>query len=83
MWTGDGDSISQALQQTKFKMNQFGARVKSAVAIAVSRAMSREVGLDIDQPFYLWIERDGVTVPVMYAYLDQEDWKDPGNLSEM
>ena len=83
--TGNPAIISQALQQTKFKMNQFGARVKSAVAIGVviTSVPPPPRGLEIDRPFFLWIEREGITVPVMYAYLDQEDWKDPGNLSEM
>lgn len=71
--------ISQALQQTKFKMNEFGARVKSAVAIAVLKGMSQ--GLVIDKPFFLWIERKGMSIPLMYAYINEEDWKNPGNLS--
>lgn len=89
MWTTIGDSkdkayISQALQQTKFKMNEFGARVESAVAVAATlEAVFVEQGLEIDKPFFLWIEREGVSIPVIYAYIDQDDWEDPGNLSDM
>lgn len=91
MWTtttrkniGQKAIISQALQQTKFKMNQFGARVKSAVAIGVRTVSIRiEQGFIINKPFFLWIEREGATIPVMYAYIDREDWKNPGNLSNI
>ena len=76
--------ISQALQQTKFKMNQFGARVKSAVAIAIrATSVSISQNLLIDAPFYLWVERNGVSYPIMYAYIDANDWKDPGDLGNM
>lgn len=83
--TEDDAVISQALQQTKFKMNQFGARVKSAVAIAVLCAGTPPPsrGLEIDKPFFLWIERGGVSTPVLYAYIDEADWKDPDDLSSM
>ena len=83
---GDPHEVAQALQETKFKMNQFGARLKDAVAIGMrmTSAVVRPVPpLVIDKPFYLWIERPGVPVPVMYAYFDENDWKDPGDLKNM
>lgn len=82
--TKDPVYISQAKQQTKFKMNQFGARVKSAVTMVMkTTSVRRDMPLIIDKPFLLWIEREGVSFPVMYAYLDIEDWKDPGDLQNM
>jgi len=84
--SGEEAMISQALQQTKFKMNQFGARVKSAVAIIMRTISARvEVGypIIIDKPFFLWIERPGMSSPLMYAYIDEQDWKDPGDLANM
>jgi hypothetical protein len=74
--------ITQALQQTKFKMNEVGARVKSAAALALDGAMqtTEEKNLVIDEPFYIWIERDGVTAPVFAAYVTPENWKNPQNL---
>lgn len=83
--SGDYAEISQALQQTKFKMNQYGARVKSAVAIEIvlSAARDEPEWLVIDEPFYLWIERDGVSFPVVGMYVDPSDWKNPGNLQDM
>jgi hypothetical protein len=91
LWTTTDDhakaEISQAFQQTKFKMNQFGARVKSAVAISamLMTAMPPEdpPWLVIDEPFYLWIERPGVPFPVVAMHVDYSDWKDPGDLANM
>ena len=72
--------IAQALQQTKLRMNQFGARAQSAVAIE-----ARSLGLPppdyiIDRPFLLWIERDGLCKPLFTGYITPEDWKDPGDI---
>lgn len=75
--------IAEALQQTKFKMNNVGAHVKSGFAMSMCRSSGREPiprVLTIDQPFYLWIERSGVTVPVFAGYITQQDWKKPENL---
>ncbi|MEK7503512.1 MAG: hypothetical protein AAB577_00840 [Patescibacteria group bacterium] len=85
MWTrdqkGDEFEISQALQQTKFKMNEAGARVKSAVALGVRFVAALPTrSFIIDKPFFLWIRRPGMSVPVIYAYIDEADWKDPGSL---
>ncbi len=82
---GNYAEVSQALQQTKFKMNQYGARVKSAVAIGVTITAVRHKPqwLIIDEPFYLWIERDGVSFPIVGMYVDPSDWKDPGDLHNM
>lgn len=74
--------IAQAKQQTKFKMNETGARVRSAVAIGIEKTcmpLPRKKCI-IDQPFYLWIERPGVKVPVFAGYISEENWKDPQNL---
>lgn len=83
---GNKASITQALQQTKFKMNEFGARVKSGVALRI-RATVAVVDIIppiiIDKPFFLWIERPGMSFPLMYAYVDEVDWKNPGDLSNM
>jgi hypothetical protein len=73
--------ISQALQQTKFKMNEKGAHVKSAVAIAVTRSMPIPLQqLIIDKPFYVWIERKGLPYPIFTGYMDELSWQNPGNL---
>lgn len=76
--------ISQALQQTKFQMNEEGAAAQSAVAIAVTiktfiDSIPRK-HLIIDKPFYVWIVREGVDIPLFAAYVDTENWKKPTKL---
>ncbi|MGB0385654.1 MAG: hypothetical protein ACPGWR_12605 [Ardenticatenaceae bacterium] len=68
--------ISQALQQTKFKMNEFGARVKSAAAVGVMRG--GPIPYIINSPFLLWIERAGLSKPLFVGHITQENWRDPG-----
>lgn len=73
--------ISQVLQQTKFKMNEKGARAKSAVAMAMrSLGSSSQKYIVINRPFFLWIKRPGTTIPIFAACLDESVWKNPGNL---
>ena len=78
---GSSWDISQAIQQTKFKMNHQGARVKSAVAMAI-RMLSINIPkvLRIDKPFWFWTEREGLEIPIIYGYFDTGDWKNPGSL---
>jgi hypothetical protein len=78
-----GYFIAQAKQQTKLKMNELGAHVQSAAAIAMMRSMppSDKKVLVIDQPFLFWIEKPDVSIPVFAGYLDTDVWKDPGTLS--
>lgn len=70
---GLGYYISQALQQTKFHMDQFGARVQSAAALAC-RSLSLKETIVINRPFYVWLERDGLSLPLFAAYLDTDVW---------
>ena len=76
----NGWMISQALQQIKFKMNEKGAHIKSAAAIAMMRSTwqpSPSKKLIIDRPFYLWVEREGVSLPIFAGYFDEAFWKKP------
>jgi len=73
--------ISQALQQTRFRMNEIGARAQSAAAIAVTRSM--RLGpepLRIDGPMLLWIERDGMPLPLFVGHFAPDSWKRPESL---
>ncbi len=78
------NEVTQALQQTRFKMNEKGARVKSAVAIGGMRSTS--VGPPprppyvINEPFVLWIERPGLRKPLFVADLTEENFKNPNSL---
>ncbi len=81
MVIGNG-RIAQALQQTKFKMNEVGAKVESAVAIGVERCSAPREPKEyvIDQDFYVWIEREGMDEPYFSAYVTPKDWQHPGEL---
>jgi hypothetical protein len=64
--------VNQALQQTKFKMDEKGARVQSSVMTSMARCMP--LVLTINKPFYIWIERENCTIPVFMGYIDSSDW---------
>ena len=73
--------ITQALQQTKLRMNEKGARAQSAVAIAIIRGgFSPEKQYVIDKPFLFWITRPGICKPLFVAYVTEDDWKNPGDI---
>ncbi len=74
--------VSQAKQQTKFKMNQLGAVAESATAFGVRLCsdMAPKPNLVIDQEFLVWITRPNMSLPIFAGYITQEDWKDPGGI---
>jgi hypothetical protein len=73
--------IGQALQQTKFRMNEKGAKVESAVAMSLNRGMAVEPEpYVIDRPFVLWIERPGMAIPFFAAVLCEDVWREPKEL---
>jgi hypothetical protein len=77
--------ISQALQQTKLRMNEKGARAQSAVALGMMRCSVGPIPaprppLIINEPFLFWIERDGLQQPLFVAHLTRDDWKNPGDI---
>ncbi len=74
--------VVQALQETRFAMNEKGAHAQSAVAVEiVLRCIPTKPCFVIDKPFYLWIERPGMSVPLFAGYIDMADWKEPDNKS--
>jgi hypothetical protein len=74
--------IQQALQQTKFRMNEKGAKVESAVAMSFRKGMAFDAKQPyvIDRPFLLWIERPGMTIPFFAAVLCEDVWREPKEL---
>ena len=74
--------IAQALQHTKFRMNELGAHVQSAAGMACKRGISlvKKVPMVIDRPFLLWIERKGTVLPLFTAVLSYDCWKQPKKL---
>ncbi len=84
LWTQAGVDvwrIAQALQEVKFAMNQYGARVVEATAVAVMKGMPNYY--TVDGPFLIWIERVGVPVPLFMAHVTEENWMDPGDLANL
>jgi len=75
-------SIEQALQQTRFRMNEKGAKVESAAAMRsiCEDASAKPTPVLIDGPFLLWIERKGLDVPLFCAVLCEDAWKEPKEL---
>lgn len=69
--------IAQALQQTKFSMNEVGAHAQSACAVAAIESSMMPYDFVIDKPFLLWIMRPGVKDPIFATYLPYEYWQDP------
>lgn len=72
-------TITQALQESILKMNEFGARVKSAVSLECLGGCfddSKKIYV-VDKPFYFWVERKDVKIPIFMAYVTKNDWKKP------
>ncbi|MCF7834908.1 hypothetical protein K9M48_02530 [Candidatus Gracilibacteria bacterium] len=68
--------ITQALMQTKFKLDKFGAKAEAAAAIAVRKGISfGEVNLIFNKPFMTWIEKPGLKIPVFVSWCDYDSWK--------
>ena len=75
--------ISQAVQQTILKMNEEGARAKSAFAGVVTlgtRIPKEKPDMIIDAPFLVWFMRPLLNKPLFVGYIATEDWKNPGSI---
>ncbi len=70
--------IAQALQQTKLRMNEIGARAESAVAIRAKGIPQPDYV--INHPFLVWFERDGLSKPLFAGHITPDDWRNPGNV---
>jgi hypothetical protein len=74
-------TVEQALQQNILKMNEVGARAKSAVAFTLTLGIHMpEPDLVINGPFLVWFERSHLAKPLFAGYITQEHWKNPGSL---
>lgn len=72
-----GDWISQALQETRFNMDEKGTHLESAVAmyLCTGSMMVEEIIYTVDEPFVLWITRPGLETPLLAAYFDTDVWE--------
>jgi hypothetical protein len=78
--------VDKALQQTRLRMNERGARAESAVALVpltASRWPARpRPPLVINRPFLIWFVRKGLAKPLFVGHITREDWKNPGDITE-
>ncbi len=70
-------SIEQALQQTKFRMDETGAVVESAVVeecCEIEDFAPELKILRIDEPLLLWMTRAGHTLPFFAGHFTEQHW---------
>lgn len=69
--------VAEVKQQTKFDMDEKGAKVESAFAGGFVNECMHQPDPDylINGPFYLWIERSNVNLPIFYAFIDVDSFK--------
>lgn len=81
--SGKKAKITQAKQQTIIKLNKDGALIKSGFAAAITLEAFIAVKPEhiIDRPFLFWVQRSGLSIPLVSAWIDFEDWKNPGSLA--
>lgn len=75
--------ITQAMQQTILKLNQDGARVRSAFAgaITIKGGWSEpKPEMVINGPFLCCFLRNGLSKPLFTGHITQQDWKNPGSI---
>lgn len=73
--------ISQAVQQTRFRMNERGARAQSAAAMMMSRGLTlNSKTFVIDRPFMLLVERPDVDIPLFAGVFAEDSWKKPADI---
>ena len=72
--------IGQAMQQTQFRMNEKGARAKSACAMMTKRGIMADSTVVIDEPFLLWIQRKGISEPLFSGVFAEDSWGKPVEL---
>ncbi len=71
--------IGKAMQKTRLRMNEVGAKVESGVTMGIllEAFMPDKTDHIIDKPFLMWIERSNLLQPIFIGYITPEDWKKP------
>jgi hypothetical protein len=71
--------IAQAIQQTRFQMDEVGAIVESAAAMSSPAGCSfmEDPEMLINKPFLLWVFRRGMALPYFIGYFSEKHWKEP------
>jgi len=81
--------IEQAIQQTRLRVNEVGARAESAVLFcpAITSALfpswhRPKPDHVIKRPFLIWFERKGLSKPLFVGHITKDEWKNPGDFSK-
>lgn len=71
--------IIQAIQETKFAMDEKGAKVESVVTLGVYRSYVEGMVLRhvINEPFFAVVRRKGLKLPIFSGYIAPDCWKKP------
>jgi len=84
--TGNSYEISQAVQQTKLRMNEKGARAESAAAVGISITSAiapiNKPDYIIDKPFLVWFDKPGLSQPLISGYMAEDVWDRPESLED-
>lgn len=77
--------ITKANQENRLRMNETGARVQSKVVLETVyvgvRCERRRPDLIINRPFLLWVEDPKAKLPIFVAYIQRQDWRNPGDIT--
>lgn len=65
--------IKQARAFNLFQMDHLGAKTESSSALAMSYECYQPM-MTIDKPFYVWMTRNGVSVPYFAGLIDTSSW---------
>lgn len=67
--------IKEAIQQTKFNMDEYGVKVDSAAAMGLYKCCApQRKPVIIDKPFLIWINRKGINVPIFCGKIFEDTW---------
>jgi len=75
--------LIRASQETKLRMNEVGAHIRSEFrgTVLIGASISREKpDYIINRPFLLVFTRPGLKQPLTALHITEEEWKNPGTL---
>ncbi len=75
---GGGATITTALAQTKVQLDEHGFSVKEGFTFGATRGIGQlPVTYQLNKPFILWVQIDGLTHPFFAVKVDAKYWKRP------
>ena len=79
-----GEEVTEALQETTFKMDEKGASVRSAAAMYTAAGCAYgepkpPIYYEMNEPFWLWVTRPGLAVPYFALYCTPDIWTNPNS----